>query len=195
MSVFKPAALVATTGFCAGIAFVIARDVGEKQFTLIMAAASVAIAVASAVAWTQLSKLKSVDLYVDRTERTVESSVQAAEERLRQIVEVKIHELAFDGIDANPLLKKMLDSKLDDGIISALDTALRQRTNDEARTVRSLEFMHSVTLELKNRLEGPSARAERSAGWARRAAYAMALVGLGVGGVPPVSPDMSARLI
>lgn len=134
--------------------------------------------------------------YKDEQERSFENSVQAAERRMEELIENRLKSAARESLDINPTLIRLLNEKLDVGLIEAVDDSLKRRITSEARSNRTLDFMNQVTLELKNRLEGPSARAETAASRARLGAYCMAIIGLLVAGYRVFTlGDLSNRLM
>lgn len=184
--IFGPRGLIFISGLAASyillglITFFWPQQAGFGKFSV---TASIVASVAMIVAgfsmpvlytWARLRRSR----YKDESDRSVESSIQAAERRMQQMIDVRLQKAAREKLDLDPTIARLLNDKIDVGLIAAADAALKKRVSSDAKISRTLDFMNEITLELKNRLEGPAARAEESAAWARRAAYLMAVLGL-----------------
>jgi hypothetical protein len=115
---------------------------------------------------------------VDTTQRAISAEVEQSERRIEQqllrALDRKIAEVA----SSDEIVSRLLDQKLQDGIIEAADRALSARAAPEAKRIRLQRFLDDVSDRLRIKYDGPAGRAENSATIARRLSYAFATLGL-----------------
>ncbi|RBO90473.1 hypothetical protein [Pseudochrobactrum asaccharolyticum] len=118
----------------------------------------------------------------DEVSRWDTSELDLVEQRINRRIDYLINNTPSENLLSPDFFRKIIEEKFDDEIITSVDEALTRRVNKESKTIRTLDQLNGVTQELKIRLEGPAGRAERHAHTARRMAYIMAILGIGIAG-------------
>lgn len=114
----------------------------------------------------------------DLTQRAISAEVEQSERRIEQQLLRTLDRKIAEAASSDEIVSRLLDQKLQDGIIEAADRAVSGRTAPEARRIRLQRFLDDVSDRLRIKYDGPAGRAENSATIARRMSYVLASIGL-----------------
>lgn len=114
----------------------------------------------------------------DQRERQITSEADEIERRVRTDLLANVGLTVEKILSGDHLVTRLVDAKLNDGVVVALDEAMRKRTEKDAKAIRMIDHLDLVVSNLNTRLEGPAGRAETAANWSRNMAYGLAVGGL-----------------
>ena len=114
----------------------------------------------------------------DLTLRAISAEVEQSERRIEQQLLRRLDRRIAEVASSDEIVSRLLDQKLQDGIIEATDKALANRVSPEAKRIRLQRFLDDASDRLRLKYDGPAGRAENSATIARRFSYFLATFGL-----------------
>ncbi|PCK80014.1 hypothetical protein [Rhizobium sophoriradicis] len=126
----------------------------------------------------------------DIGDREVASKIELSERRIYQDVKRELFERAEKELVGTELVTKVLERKLEDGIVVTLDRAIKTRLDGAASKLHALNHIDETLGRIRIKLDGPSSRAERAAGISRILAYAFAVFGVVLATYRVVSLDL-----
>ncbi|EJC69347.1 hypothetical protein Rleg5DRAFT_5135 [Rhizobium leguminosarum bv. viciae WSM1455] len=126
----------------------------------------------------------------DIHDREVSSKIEMSERRIYQDVRRELFQRAEKELAGSELITEVLERKLQDGILVALDKALKTKLDAAASKVHALNHIDETLGRIRIKLDGPSSRAEGAAAISRILAYAFAVFGVVLATYRVVSFDL-----
>lgn len=116
----------------------------------------------------------------DQLNRAVAADFQQFEKNVKQDIFRELSERYSEKIIPLDFVKDQIQSRLDEGLVKAIDDALRERLTEGAKWVDVVSYIDEANSRISLELNGPGGRAEKRASWLLRGALAVGGIGLAI---------------